>query len=94
MKVGTINCRYCGGPRSAQNDLCTGCGSPAAIAQQTQPARAVRCPKCTDGRVSRNEQSSRYICAKCGFDAHTLEGIKCSEPASAKRGGYRRRERR
>lgn len=89
MKVGTINCRYCGGPRSAQNDFCTGCGSPAAIAQQTQPGRLSRCPKCTDGKVCRHEQTGRYVCNGCGFDAHTLNGLKCQNFPSSKNGRRR-----
>jgi len=89
VKTGTINCRYCGGPRPAQNDFCTGCGSPAAIAQQTQPARGVRCPKCTDGRVSRHEQSGRYICGQSGFDAHPLDGAKCQNFPASKNGRRR-----
>ena len=89
MKTGTIHCRYCRGPRTAQNDLCTGCGSPAAIAQQTQPTRVVRCPKCTDGRVSRHEPTGRYVCNQCGFDAHTLDGSKCQNFPSSKNGRRR-----
>jgi predicted RNA-binding Zn-ribbon protein involved in translation (DUF1610 family) len=89
MKTGKINCRYCGGLRVAENDFCTGCGSPAAIAQQTQPARLARCPKCTDGRVRRHEQSGRYICNQCGFDAHTLDGTKCQNFPSSRNGRRR-----
>lgn len=89
MKTGKINCRYCGGLRVAENDFCTGCGSPAAIAQQTQPERLVRCPKCTDGKVRRHDQSGRYVCNHCGFDAHTLDGTKCQNFPAAKNGRRR-----
>jgi DNA-directed RNA polymerase subunit RPC12/RpoP len=89
MKTGKINCRYCGGVRVAENDFCTGCGSPAAIAQQTQPERLARCPKCTDGGVRRHEQSGRYICNQCGFDAHTLDGTKCQNFPSSRNGRRR-----
>jgi len=89
MKTGKINCRYCGGVRVAENDFCTGCGSPAAIAQQTQPERLSRCPKCTDGRVRRHEQSGRYICNQCGFDAHTLDGTSCQNFPASKNGRRR-----
>jgi DNA-directed RNA polymerase subunit RPC12/RpoP len=89
MKTGKINCRYCGGVRVAENDFCTGCGSPAAIAQQTQPERLARCPKCTDGGVRRHEQSGRYICNQCGFDAHSLDGTKCQNFPSSRNGRRR-----
>lgn len=93
MKHGIINCRYCGGLRPARSDFCMGCGSPAAIAQQTRHTRKIRCPKCTDGVISRNECTHKYLCQSCGFDSFTVTGTECGKIATSdhrpkRRGGY------
>lgn len=63
----TIDCRFCGGIRDANDSMCLGCGSPVANARRSIKKRESKrpCPKCKS-RASSAIDDVTFTCRACG----------------------------
>jgi uncharacterized protein (DUF983 family) len=63
-----VFCKFCNGMRLVSaSGICHGCSSDVPRNAPTSVERTRRCPKCTDGMLTKNGDMPTALCRGCGY---------------------------